>query len=62
MVCYAALEIGQAYALASARAVRRGSQILRWPGDGNPQLFCDVEWPVRLAVAGELLFCFGVPM
>ena len=27
MVCYAALEIGQAYALASARAVRRGSQI-----------------------------------
>jgi len=62
MVCYAALEIGQAYALASARAVRRGSQILRWPGDGNPPLFCDVEWPVRLAVAGELLFCFGVPM
>ena len=46
MVCYAALEIGQTYALASGRAVRCGSQILRWPGDGNPQLFCDVEWPV----------------
>ena len=21
----------------------------RWPRDGNPQLVCDVEWPVRLA-------------
>ncbi len=55
LVCHAALEIGQAYALASGRAVRRGSQILRGPRDGNPQFVCDVEWPVRLAqeFAGE---------
>jgi len=55
LVRHAALEIGQAYALASRRAVRRGSQILRGPRDGNPQLVRDVEWPVRLAqeFAGE---------
>src|SRR5258708_31151214 len=51
LICHALLEIGQAYALASGRAVRRGSQILRGPRDGNPQLVRDVEWPVRLAQA-----------
>jgi len=39
LVCHAALEIGQAYALASGRAVRRGSQILHGPRDGNPNSF-----------------------
>jgi len=55
LVCHAALEIGQAYPLASWRAVWRGSQILRGPRDGHPQLVCDMEWPVRLAqkFAGE---------
>jgi len=62
MVCYAALEIGQAYALIRQPQPALLATLRRKRVDGNPQLFCDVEWPVRLAVAGELLFCFGVPM
>jgi len=50
LVRHAALEIGQGYACASWRAVRRGSQILRGPRDGYTNSFA--TWSGSKAGAG----------